>query len=429
MDETRFTLNQTKDKKTRKKTVVFKKESDSGWKDSRETVVNKSDFDATLVGSSACDKLSLPMMAIFQGTAPSNLSTYPSCKHRQKDGESLPAVVACSETGAMTDDLMLAWLTKVLMPSFPDLATENEHRVVLICDGYGCHLSFNFLKRCQEVGVDVIVRPPHTSHKTQPEDLVNFSVFHKEEREEKGKLMRSLYLTASRSSKMMITKEHAGAIIAPAWKLAFAKKINKRAWRKAGIRPFSRRPYHKVLRHEKSTAAEVGKLVKRDREAEDVAAASLNADDLARAHFASEAAAEPVKKKRKNDSSKWWARGALTVPEVMQLREQEEERLAAREREQESRKQQRTDNRAQADQRERQLGERIIEFLASEDASSTRTLKSLTVTEITAAIKNLGGRVAKANTTRELKMNQLVQALRNANCNNILQRNNVELQE
>ncbi len=149
---------------------------------------------------------------------------------------------------------------------------------------------------------------------------------------------------------MMITKEHAGAIIAPAWKLAFAKKINKKAWRKAGIRPFSRRPYHKVLRHEKSTAAEVGKLVKRDREAEDVAAASLNADDLARAHFASEAAAEPVKKKRKNDSSQWWAKGALTVPEVMQQREQEEERLAVKEREQERRKQQRKDSRAQADE-------------------------------------------------------------------------------
>jgi hypothetical protein len=159
-----------------------------------------------------------------------------------------------------------------------------------------------------------------------------------------------LYLNASRSFKMMITKEHAGAIIAPAWKLAFAKKINKKAWRKAGIRPFSRRPYHKVLRHEKSTAAEVGKLVKRDREAEDVAAASLNADDLARAHFASEAAAEPVKKKRKNDSSQWWAKGALTVPEVMQQREQEEERLAVKEREQERRKQQRKDSRAQADE-------------------------------------------------------------------------------
>ncbi len=50
-------------------------------------------------------------------------------------------------------------------PSYP---------VLIIWDGHGSHCSLAFLCSAKAAGVMIIWLPPHTSHKIQGEDVINF---------------------------------------------------------------------------------------------------------------------------------------------------------------------------------------------------------------------------------------------------------------
>jgi hypothetical protein len=48
---------------------------------------------------------------------------------------------------------------------------------VVLCDGHSSHLTLDVLVDAHKRGIHIVCRPPHTSHKSQPEDVVNFAVF------------------------------------------------------------------------------------------------------------------------------------------------------------------------------------------------------------------------------------------------------------
>ena len=47
---------------------------------------------------------------------------------------------------------------------------------MVICDGHGSHFTLEALKFCRANGIVLILRPPHTSHVLQCEDLLNFNL-------------------------------------------------------------------------------------------------------------------------------------------------------------------------------------------------------------------------------------------------------------
>jgi hypothetical protein len=160
MDETRFSLNQAKEQKLGKRKMVFvKSDVDGDWFDDREVGLNKSDISASLVGGSGADSRALPCFCIFNGGFhPEELATFPRCDHRQGAHGGLHSYGTSNDKGSMTDVVMLDWLNAVLPASFPDLSPDRP--VLLICDGYGSHLSLPFLKRAVELGVVIVLRPP-----------------------------------------------------------------------------------------------------------------------------------------------------------------------------------------------------------------------------------------------------------------------------
>ena len=56
-----------------------------------------------------------------------------------------------------------------------DISPENP--AVIIMDGHGSHFTLELLLYCRQVGFKVVLRPPHTTHILQGEDVVHFLVF------------------------------------------------------------------------------------------------------------------------------------------------------------------------------------------------------------------------------------------------------------
>ena len=79
-----------------------------------------------------------------------------------------------NECGGATNSSGVQWLQWLLSPAGPFGDASPDNKVVIICDGHGSHLSLEFLQLCRARGVILILRPPHTSHITQGEDVINF---------------------------------------------------------------------------------------------------------------------------------------------------------------------------------------------------------------------------------------------------------------
>ena len=116
-----------------------------------------------------------------------------------------------------------------------------------ICYGHGSHFTFELLKHCQEIGLHILLRPPHTTHVLQDEDVVNFAVFKSHHQKTKQMALASKILHGE------------GAQLSPAdlllcardaWQNAFSKANFLKAWADTGLVPFTRKVYLDLLEDE-----------------------------------------------------------------------------------------------------------------------------------------------------------------------------------
>ena len=69
---------------------------------------------------------------------------------------------AVSDTGSMKGAMMVSWLEECVVPFMPPGKTA-----VLVMDGFKGHLALPFLRRLKELNYKLVLRYPHSSHKTQ----------------------------------------------------------------------------------------------------------------------------------------------------------------------------------------------------------------------------------------------------------------------
>ena len=82
--------------------------------------------------------------------------------------------IAVTDTGYTNDQLTYQWIQHF------EKATRARMRGnwrMLICDGFGSHLTFEMVKFCEENGILLFFLPPHTSHLLQPLDVGVFNVY------------------------------------------------------------------------------------------------------------------------------------------------------------------------------------------------------------------------------------------------------------
>jgi len=142
---------------------------------------------------------------------------------------------ATSNSGWMNDTLSLDWLQRVFEPStkFPypsSYSSPSNQRRLLIVDGHGSHVTGRFIAFCITHGIDLLILPAHTSHKTQPFDVGIF-----------GPLKVAMTRVADRAATYdqgRIPKD-VWASLSTARATAMTEHNIRVGWRETGLYPFS----------------------------------------------------------------------------------------------------------------------------------------------------------------------------------------------
>ena len=174
----------------------------------------------------------------------------PVCRRMDpaQPGQPLPCRFWCNKKGGVTGDLALRYIKGCVEPALPDLSPENP--AILLMDGHGSHFTLELLEHCRAVGLHILLRPPHTTHVLQGEDVVHFGVF--KPLYHQAKLMA--LAAAVLRGKYQLT---AGDLLACArgpWEEAFSQHHCLRAWAKTGLVPFTRSVFWDLLENEQQRA-------------------------------------------------------------------------------------------------------------------------------------------------------------------------------
>ena len=118
-------------------------------------------------------------------------------------------------------------------------------------DGHGSHFTLDLLEYCRGIGLHVVLRPPHTTHVLQGEDVEHFGVFKPLYQQRKLVVMGERILGGK-------TRLSAGDLLFCAkvpWETAFNMQHCLRAWEKIGVNPFTRSVYWDLKKAEEKCAA------------------------------------------------------------------------------------------------------------------------------------------------------------------------------
>jgi hypothetical protein len=82
------------------------------------------------------------------------------------------AFFTSSSLGWTNNDIGLAWLQQVFDRATKQKAGQSYQ--LLIIDGYGSHLTIDFIKYCNRNRILLLVYPPHSTHTLQPLNVAMF---------------------------------------------------------------------------------------------------------------------------------------------------------------------------------------------------------------------------------------------------------------
>ena len=241
-DETGLTMDMTDNKKDRaNKSVTVR-----GRK--CEVIAQKSPYRFPAIGGSTASAQSLPPMLIFPGTS----STLGQAMGGPKSSTGFPATIHHNGTGGATsaDDTMLRFVQQNILPNVVPKPSETLP-VILILDGHGSRMTVPLLGLCREHHIIIILRPPHTTHITQPEDAHNFAKLKVLWRKEKFGLLSHRAVGGNWGVSASLSPANAMSCLKKPWEAAFDPQVNAAGWRATVLAPFTRRI-------EKTLLAEVG---------------------------------------------------------------------------------------------------------------------------------------------------------------------------
>lgn len=175
----------------------------------------------TIVECCSADGWLMPPFFIFKGANPLEDWTW--------DSKTLPgdSALAVSSNGWITDELALKWLDH-FHEMTKSRVNKNEKRVLLF-DGHGSHMTFEFLSKCEKYRIIPFGFIPHTTHLCQPLDGLPFLNYKQHFRRENNWL--SLW------SGSVYGKAEFLSILNRIREKALTPHIIKRAFRDRGIFP------------------------------------------------------------------------------------------------------------------------------------------------------------------------------------------------
>jgi hypothetical protein len=232
IDEARVTADMSKDQSGNLKQVKTRNTFDT-----HEAVVNKGGGTATIVGGSAGNGDSTVPLLIHAGAEPTAEEKKQGPRSTVRDPvthERLGCQYTSNKKGGMTWDLMVLYVTLCIIPMFPDLSPENP--IMLLFDGHGSHMTVAFILFCKGVGIKLLLKPPHTTHRLQTCDVYNFRYMMDLFKSARHALFASRTMIMKPNGSVMhnphaaLTYHDIPMMLREAYEKAFAPERNKRAW-------------------------------------------------------------------------------------------------------------------------------------------------------------------------------------------------------
>eukprot|EP00966_Prymnesium_polylepis_P013413 309672-Prymnesium_polylepis.1 len=152
-----------------------------------------------------------------------------------KDKEGMPRVAAFypHKSGGFVAEMAGGWMRNVIGPCFENEINEKGEHILGLGDGLGAHMSPEMVEAAIEVGIDIQLRVPHSSHRTQPEDRRLFQRFKALAR---GKIDLQIGINISKGQGARLTDSQRRRIFKESWGEAFSVANMRGSWAETGFR-------------------------------------------------------------------------------------------------------------------------------------------------------------------------------------------------
>jgi DDE superfamily endonuclease len=87
--------------------------------------------------------------------------------------------ISTSETGWTDNHLGFEWFQKVFIPQASARRDDPNDKILLILDGHGSHEAVKMIDLSEQHNIQILLLPPHTTHKLQPLDVGVFGPLQK----------------------------------------------------------------------------------------------------------------------------------------------------------------------------------------------------------------------------------------------------------
>ena len=156
----------------------------------------------------------------------------------------------CNEKGSFTAEFFQDYLRYI------ESIKSADEWAVIFCDCVATHLSVENLNFMHVNKIKLTPRPPNMSDKIQNEDLWTFWLLRNNGEYGYNKVKQQrLHYVAMAEGRTSLNFEDAMHCIKIPWELCMNQANNQIAWRKGGLRPFSRLPQYLFLWQEMKQAA------------------------------------------------------------------------------------------------------------------------------------------------------------------------------
>ncbi|CAB1111596.1 unnamed protein product [Ectocarpus sp. CCAP 1310/34] len=135
----------------------------------------------------------------------------------------------CTDSSFMQGDVFIMYL-KDFHKQLDDRGVLDGKPHILVLDGHASHVSYEFIKLAMDLNIILFKLPSHTSHITQPLDVVAFGTFKKEV----TKVLQDYYHA---NGGLLPLKRDVPGVIAAAWQNSLTPERNKASFGGAGLWP------------------------------------------------------------------------------------------------------------------------------------------------------------------------------------------------
>ncbi len=232
----------------------------------------------------------------------------------------------------MTNDLMVTWLKKCLIPSLP--ADRGPHRrALVIMDGVSFHYGFEFVQECKAAHIEIMLRYPHGTRDNQGEDRINYRIFKPAYDDALWSRMGTRGVNAILQDKHARSSDPIGEMaeaLCAAFAEGFSTAKNLAAWQVTGFCPFTRSVMWEIKADADRRQGVLHKAQFSPPGALEYLSTMGKVDDVLAEPLSGLTAEQVAEQDRHFDASTLWTTAGLTGPQAQLLLESNRRRQAAK---------------------------------------------------------------------------------------------------